>query len=166
MGGRSSKWPYEKYFQIFSANMSPSHILNLNDSLRIAGASINRFYGLIGQNAHVAERMLNQVNESNTIPARVEGLQRRHAGCVELTTEHLPLFLRLTLHFLRKLTFGTFHVNLTPAYYLKAAEEEREDNDYQILDFDELANELGFIRVRIFSRFHQITHYQLGMAYN
>jgi len=144
-------------FKFFSQLIRTSHIPNLNDFLRICGAIINRYHPLIGMeeaDVVIAEQMLARKQEVNVVQARVEveNLAHKRARWVVLTVEHVPLFPQITLHYLRRLTFGTYQVHLSPSYIqdtlLRAdLEDEHEDS---VMEIDQNTNEIGFIRVRIY----------------
>ncbi|XP_058790801.1 uncharacterized protein LOC131664004 [Phymastichus coffea] len=162
----------------FFANVIPtSHIPNLTDFLRIAGAIINKYHRIImmpDANVELAEQMLNKVNELNLVQARVEveGLQRRRGRWDNLTAMHVPLFPNLTLEYLRGLTYGTYQVGLAPSYVqdssLRAELENEEEigEDEQTFKIDRNTNEAGFMRIRISSRFRNATKHQVWIAFN
>ncbi|XP_058801453.1 uncharacterized protein LOC131670101 [Phymastichus coffea] len=162
----------------FFANVIPtSHIPNLTDFLRIAGAIINKYHRIImmpDANVELAEQMLNKVNELNLVQARVEveGLQRRRGRWDNLTAMHVPLFPNLTLEYLRGLTYGTYQVGLAPSYVqdssLRAELENEEEigEDEQTFEIDRNTNEPGFMRIRISSRFRNATKHQVWIAFN
>lgn len=160
-------------FKFFSQLIRTSHIPNLNNFLRICGALINRYHPLIrmeGADVVIAEQILARHQKVNIVQARVEieNFARRQTRWVALTLEHVPLFPRISLHYLRSLTFGTYQVHLSPSYIqdtlLRAdLEDEHEDS---VMEIDQNINEAGFIRVIVYSRFRNATCYQLWIAFD
>jgi len=87
---------------------------------------------------------------------------------VPLTPQHVPLFPRLTLDFIRAFTYGTYQLRLAPSYIqdsLLRAPIEIEEGD-QLMEIDLNTAEPGFIRLRVFSRFRNATRYQTWIAFN
>jgi hypothetical protein len=154
-------------FKFFRDTIHIHHVPNLRDFFRIACAIINRFHPTIrmqGANAQLAREMLDRAKEPNIVMARVDqfNLRNRNAEWIHLNEEHLPGFPRLTLDYLRDITCGTYQVKLAPSYVQdKIAREANEHFEY-----DELIDEPGFLRVRVFSRHKNATKYQLWIAYN
>lgn len=162
-------------FKFFGNTICTSHIPNLSDFLRIAGAIINKYYGVITmQDADIdlAEEMLDRAEEVNVIQARVEvhNLRQRRARWVELTAMHVPLFPILTLEHLHKLTYGTYQIRLSPSYIqdssLRAQIEDEEEEEDHIFEIDQNSNEPGFIRIRISSRFRNAIKHQVWITFN
>jgi len=74
------------------------------------------------------------------VQARVdqENLTRRRGRWVPLTPQHVPLFPRLTLDFIRAFTYGTYQLRLAPSYIqdsLLRAPIEIEEGDQFIIIF-------------------------------
>lgn len=62
-------------FKFFGNTISTSYIPNLGNFLRIAGAIINKYYGIITMHdadIDLVEEMLDRAEEVNVIQARVE----------------------------------------------------------------------------------------------
>jgi len=74
----------------------------------------------------------------------------------------VPNFPRLTLEHLRDLTVGVYQVYLAPSYIQDKIQRD-EQEEFQL---DELIDESGFIRVRLYSRFRNAAKYQLWIAYD
>lgn len=161
-------------FKFFSNVISTSHVSNLNDFLRIAGAIINRYHGPIlmaDADEQMAEQMLNQAQERNLIHERVdnENLKNRRANWVPLTNAHIPLFPHLTLQYLKELTFGTYQLHLSPSYVqdsLLRNIEDMNEEDEQMIELDLNTNGPGFFRTRIYSRFSNAKTHQVWVHFN
>lgn len=161
-------------FKFFAQMIRAAHVIHLNDFLLICGAIINRYHPSIvmeGADVAAAELMRERAQEPNVVQARVEveNLTLRRARWVPFTPQRVPLFPQLTLDDLRRLTFGTYQVYLSPSYiqdlHLRAdlIEENEVDN---VLEIDERTDEPGFIRVRVFSRFRNALRYQLWISFD
>ena len=161
-------------FKFFANLISTSHVSNLNDFLRIAGAIINKYHGPIlmaDADEHMAEQMLLQAQERNAVQDRVnnENLRNRRAHWVTLNDAHIPLFPQLTMQYLKELTFGTYQLHLAPSYIqdtLLRNDEDIYDDEEQMIDLDLNTNEPGFFRARIFSRFSNAKSHQVWIHYN
>ncbi|XP_043480300.1 uncharacterized protein LOC122509998 [Leptopilina heterotoma] len=162
-------------FKFFSGTISTSHVPNLSDFLRIAGAIINKYRGPItmeGANEEMAQEMLNRSTMPNVVQARVEleNLQNRRARWVLLTAAHVPLFPQLTVNYLKDLTTGTYQLHLAPSYVqdtiLRAEEEDENDDIEQAIEIDNTQIEEGFIRLRIYSRFTNAKRHQIWIVFN
>lgn len=154
-------------FKFFDGTIQITHAVHLKDFYRIAGAVINRFHGAIemeGATVELARSILAKAQNANVVHARVEveQLQRRNGRWVHLDANHLPRFPRLTLDYLRELTVGVYQVNLAPSYIQDKLQRE----NHEVLEMDELVDEPGFLRLRIFSRFRNAGKYQLWIAYH
>lgn len=161
----------------FFANIIPtSHIPNLGDVLRIAGALINKYYREImmtDANVELAAQMLNRSNEVNILQNRIEaeGLRQRRGRWENITAMHVPLFPNLTVEYLRGLTYGTFQVGLAPSYIQDSSlraemgDEEDEEEDL-IFEIDQNTIEPGLIRIKIGSRFRNAIKHQLWVLFN
>lgn len=152
-------------FKFFNDTISTSHVGNIGDFLRIAGAIINKYFGPIvmnDANVQLAEEMLLKAQEPNVVQARVEveNLRNRRGEWVALNENHVPLFPRLTYAFLKEYTYGIFQVKLSPSYIQDNNAEQRQI-EFQV---DQLG-EPGFVRVRVYSRFRNATRHQLWIAY-
>lgn len=153
-------------FKFFKNIISMSHVIHLREFYLIAGSIINRYREPIlmeGATRELARTIHQKLHAVNTVRARVEAenLARRNGMWNHLNEDHLPLFPRLDLNYLKELTVGIYQINLAPAYIQdKLAREGAE-----ILELDEHNNEPGFLRVRLYSRFRNATRYQLWIAY-
>ena len=74
---------------------------------------------------------------------------------------HLPYFQRLDFNYLMDLAMVIYQLKLAPAHIQDKIQREQAEN-FQI---DELLDERGLIRVRMYSRFRNITKYQLWIEY-
>lgn len=160
-------------FKFFAHRISTSHVRNLSDFLRIAGAIINRFKERItlpNRDAAFARAVLEKAEEVNVVQARIEAenLRTRRARWRPLNQEHFPLFPRLTAEQLHDLTFGTYQIYLSPSYIQDTLlRAENEIADQQHVEFDSnYINEYGFVRFRIFSRFRTAGQHQIWIAFN
>lgn len=154
-------------FNFFEKIIPMHHAINIGDFYRIAGAILNKYREPIlmeGANAELAQIMLEKSQTPNVLQARVEidNLHTRNARWVHLIENHIPLFPRLNLDYLKELTVGIYQVNLAPAY----VQDKLQREDSERFEYDELGNEPGLIRVRIYSRFRNATKYQLWIAYH
>lgn len=161
-------------FKFFNNMISTSHIPNLSDLLRIAGAIINKYHGVIAMlntDENLADRMLIKAREVNIVQARVEAenLRRKRARWVQLTNAHVPLFPVLTIDYLRDLTYGTYQVYLAPSYIQDSSlriDQDEEEDEERTFELDQNTNEPGFMRIRVLSRFRSATVHQLWIAFN
>lgn len=153
-------------FKFFANTISIIHARNLGDFYRIVGGVINRYHTTIqmeGANARMARQMIEKARTANIVQARVEEehLERRNGRWVQLSHHVVHQFPHLSLQYLRDLTVGVYQINLAPSYIqdklLRDGEEE--------LHLDELADEGGFLRVRVYSRFRNATKYQIWISY-
>lgn len=157
---------FKSIFKFFKGTISTTHVVNLGDFYRIAGALINRFHRLItmpGTNIQFARRILERFNDVNVIQAKVEAenLQNRIGRWVQLDHTHVRNFPRLTMEYLKDLTIGVYQIQLSPSYIQEKLQRQEQD----ILELDVLEQE-SLIRFRSFSRFRNATKYMLWIAYN
>lgn len=160
-------------FKFFAHRISTSHVSNISDFLKIAGAIINRYKERITlphRNVAFARAVLDKAVEVNVVQARIEalGLRTRRARWTDLTQEHFQLFPRLTIEQLNDLTFGTYQIYLSPSYIQDTLlRADHEIADQQHVEFDaHYIDEYGFVRFRIFSRFRNAGQHQLWIAFN
>lgn len=159
-------------FKFFARRISTSHVSNLSDFLRIAGAIMNRYKDRIivpNRDAAYARTVSEQAAEVNVVQARVEvdRLRYRRARWLQLTPAHFPLFPRMAIEQLHELTFGTYQVYLSPSYIqdtLLRAEDEIAGQQH--VEFDSNYNEPGFARFRISSRFRRAGQHQVWITFN
>lgn len=81
-------------------------------------------------NIELARRMLEKSREANLVQAYVEmeQLHRRNAQRRNLLdAKQAPNFPRLSLKYLRNITFGEYQLNLTPAYIQDKLQRENEE---------------------------------------
>lgn len=154
-------------FKFLDGTISVVHAANLGDFYRIAGAIINRFRGPIhmeGATPELAREILRRTQEINILQARVEvdNLRNRNARWRPLNHHDLEDFPHLTLDYVRNVAIGVYQVQLAPSYIQDKLQHE--DND--VFEFDELIEERGLLRVRVYSRFSNATRHQLWIAYN
>lgn len=159
-------------FKFLAHTISTTHLENIGDYYRIAGALINRYHPLInmqGMDVQKAIQMLEQAQTPNVVQALVEAeqLHRRNAQrWVGLGAQHVTDFPRLTEEDIKNITVGVYQLGLAPSYVQDKL--QRQDNDeYQLelmLNEDRLP-ESGFLRVRTFSRFRNATRHQAWIAY-
>ena len=106
----------------------------------------------------------------NLIQRRVDNelLRQNRGRWVLLAHNHVPLFPNHTIEYLRELTYGTYQLYLSPSYIQDTLmrNEADEDEEDQALQIDLNTNELGFIRIRLYSRFRNATRHQLWISYN
>ena len=153
-------------FQFFEGTVSMNHVINVGVFYRIAGAILNKYREPIiieGVTAEVAERMLEKSRTPNVIQARVEiyNVHTRNARWDKFNANHIPYFPRLDYNYLTNLTMGIYQLKLAPAYIQDKLQREQAEQ-FQI---DELLDERGLIRVRMYFRFINVTKYQLWIAY-
>ena len=124
-------------------------------------------------NEMLVHEMLVKATDENVVQAKVdaENLRGRRARWVNLTAEHLQLFPQLTVQYMKDLTFGTFQVYLAPSYIQDSSlrideNDELEDDDNKTIQLDQITNEAGFIRIRLYSRFRNATKHQIWISYN
>lgn len=153
-------------FKFFDNVIEMPHVENLKYFYLIAAALLNRFHPPIqmtGADVHMARRMLDKSREPNVVQARVEidNLQRRRGQWARLEDNNIA-FPRLSLDYLRNLTFGIYQISLAPSYVQEKLQRE-ENEEFQI---DELMNERGFLRIRVYSRFRNRSKYEIYISYN
>lgn len=153
-------------FKFFEGTVNMNHAINIGNFYRIAGAILNKYREPIiieGANAELAQIMLQKSRIPNVVQTRVEmdNLHTRNARWIHLNANHVPFFPRLNLNYLKELTVGIYQINLAPAYIQDKLQREQAE----VFELDELADERGLIRVRIYSRFRNATKYQLWIAY-
>ncbi|XP_051176697.1 uncharacterized protein LOC127291551 [Leptopilina boulardi] len=158
---------FKTVFKFFQGTVTITHVIHIGDFYKIAGAILNAYRDTIhmaGANRQLAEQMLEKSRRPNAVQERVqlENLERRNALWIRLNVDQVPHFPRLTLEYLQDLTVGVYQVKLSPGYIQdKVIREENEE--FQI---DEHFNEIGFIRIRIYSRFRNATRYQIFITFN
>lgn len=113
-------------------------------------------------NIEFARRMIERAREPNVVQQRVEvdNLRRRRAVWRPLRGSQIP-FPRLSLDNLRDLTYGTYQVKLAPSYVQDKIQHE-DDEEFQL---DELTDEVGLLRVLVYSRFRNHTKYEIFVAF-
>ena len=111
----------------------------------------------------VAERILEKYRTPNVIQARVEmdNLHLRKARWAQLNANNVPYFPRLDFSYLMDLSMRIYQLKLISAYIQDKLQRERAEQ-FQI---DELLDERGIIRMRMYSRFRNVSKYQLWIAY-
>lgn len=108
-------------FKFLNQTISISHVPNLSDFYRIAGAIINRYHPLIHMertNAALAAELLERAKAPNVVMTLVEedNLGRRGGQWVQLDEQQVLDFSQLEMDFLRDLTVGIYQVNLAHSY--------------------------------------------------
>lgn len=149
-----------------------THLRNLGDFYRIAGAIINKYRPTINMQdctAETARMLLQKAKEPNTVQAKVEVevLHTRNAQrWVTLSANQIQDFPLITPDQLKDITVGIYQVNLAPSYVQDKFDREQSD-EYQVemLRNEDRLPEAGFLRVRIYSRHRNATKYQLWIAY-
>lgn len=75
-------------------------------------------------------------------------------------------FPELTLDVLQNLTIGIYQIKLVPSYVQDTLQREKDEEFHiKMLRETDRIPEQGFMRVRVFSRFRNVTKYQLWIAY-
>lgn len=156
-------------FQIFKGVIPIQQVPHLKCYLRIACALINKYFDKInmaGADIEFAERMKQLAVAENVIKTRVE-VERLHLRniandqWINLNELELQEFPRLTLQYLRDLTFGVYQLKLAPGYVQDKMQRENVDHFcYQVTQ-----DENGLLRARIYSRFRQSTKHQLWISF-
>lgn len=154
-------------FKFLRDTFNVQHAKHVGDFYRIAGAIINKYHPIIhmeGATIELAQQMLLKAQTPNVVQARVEidNLTRRNGQWRRLHHNDIPDFPILDLNYLRDLTVGIYQINLAPSYVQDKIVRDN-DEEFQV---DELINEQGFLRVRVFSRFRNSTKHQIFIAYN
>lgn len=159
-------------FKFFERIIGYHHTQNLSNFLLIAGGILNRYHPPLemqGADAALAQQMLERANTVNVVQARVEAenLKNRIAArWVTLTAQQILDFPVLDIEYLRNLTFGIYQIQLAPSYIQdKLHRENQEELQVEMLRDDDMVPEPGFIRVRVYSRFRNVTKHQLWIAY-
>ncbi|KYN12423.1 hypothetical protein ALC57_15406 [Trachymyrmex cornetzi] len=143
------------------------HAPHIGDFYRIVGAIINRYHQPIhmdGCDAEAARRILARSQEVNEVQARVaaENLQRRRQTEWErIDQNQLVDFPHLTLNYLQDLTLGVYQLFLAPSYIQDSL--LRQNNVFEV---DLRAQEQGFARFRLFSRFRNAASHHQFISYN
>lgn len=116
-----------------------------------------------GADAELALTLLARSQEINVVQARVEAQnlqRRRRAEWIRLDHNQLLHFPQLTFEYLQHLTLGIYQLLLAPSYIQDTL--FREETVFQV---DVHADEPGFVRFRLYSRFRNITIHQQWIAY-
>ncbi|XP_043476347.1 uncharacterized protein LOC122507609 [Leptopilina heterotoma] len=157
-------------FKFLAQKISITHLHNLQHFLLICGAILNRYYQRLemeGANAQLARQMLQKSREPNIVQAYVEleELHRRNARrWILLNDNEVPDFPRITLEYLKGVTFGEYQIELSPAYIQDKLQREN-DQTFQLEIPRNQDIVPGLIRVRILSRFRNAGKHQLWMKY-
>lgn len=141
-------------FKFLGNKISVTHAVHVGDFYRIAAAIINRYRPTIDMrdaNAELANELLQKAQEPNVMQARVEvdNLRTRNARWDLLDHFDEAGFPNLTLEYLRDITVGVYQIHLAPGYIQDKIQRDQDE----VFEFDQLINEPGLIRVRIYSRF-------------
>lgn len=156
---------FKTIFKIFEHVFNMHNAKHIGDYYRIAGAIINKYHPLIymqDASAEVARDMLQRARTVNTVQARVEvdNLRNRYAQWQRLDNQ-VPDFPQFNSDYLRDLTIGIYHVNLSPSYIQDKKQRDGDDE----LQIDALLNEDGLIRIRVYSRFRNMAKHQVFIGY-
>lgn len=80
---------------------------------------------------------------------------------IRLTPQQVPDFPQFDLHYLRRLTLGPHQDELAPSYVQDKFDHESTD----IFQLDRHRHFPGLLRFRIYSRFRNVTRYQIWIAF-
>ncbi|CAG7718816.1 unnamed protein product [Allacma fusca] len=146
-------------------DMPVMHVKHIRSFFRIACALLNAYYCPITMEhatPALAQLMLDRIRHPNVVQAMVEvepELLRPRRDWIDLTSEDLPQFPRLSLEYLKLLTFGTYQVNLANKYVHDKVQRESEYRIQVVIERQ------GLLRVRIYSKHRNAVKYNCFVAY-
>jgi hypothetical protein len=140
------------------------HVRHIGDFFRVACAIINAYrkpISMISATPEMAELMLERAKMPNVIQALVEEerLNRQRKDWLDLSSEYLPGFPKLTEEYLHELTLGVYQLKLAPSY---TQDKIQNDSEY---NFQIHLERPGLLRVKIKSRFSGSKERNLWIAY-
>ena len=160
-------------FKFLDNVMQITHLPNLGDLTRIAGALINCFRTTIHMEdatPELARNMLEQARAPNVLQARVERdnlANRQAARWVTIESDMVEGFPILSLQDIKNITMGTYQIRLAASYIQdKLNRDGIEVFEIEMLRDENQLPEPGLIRVRAYSRFRNATKYQLWVTYD
>lgn len=151
-------------FGFFRSTVPMQHVKNIGDFVRIGCAIINAYCKPIRM-AHAtkewAQEMVAQSKKHNKLRTFIEEnkLQGQRKNWEIMRSDSLPEFPKLTLDYLKKLTFGVYQVKLARSYVQDKIQSE---NQYHFKVHEERSN---LIRLVTKSRFSESKQRNLWIAY-